>query len=119
MLRKRRNLMNRSGKGAFQLGKYPTNTGGNYEKNAFGSYLAKVYAFPDLTDKDHSMSKPAIAEYSYSGNQSAPELNYYWNTFDGSMSIQVANLGTMSSRPTPTRWISPLRTPRTAPTLSP
>lgn len=61
---------------------------------AFGSYLAKVYAFPDLTDKDHSMSKPAIAEYSYSGNQSAPELNYYWNTFDGSMSIQVANLGT-------------------------
>ena len=61
---------------------------------AFGSYLAKVYAFPDLTDKDHSMSKPATAEYSYSGNQSAPELNYYWNTFDGSMSIQVANLGT-------------------------
>lgn len=61
---------------------------------AFGSYLAKVYAFPDLTDKDHSMSKPAIAEYSYSGNQSAPELNYYWNTFDGSMSIQVANLRT-------------------------
>ena len=46
------------------------------------------------TDKDHSMSKPAIAEYSYSGNQSAPELNYYWNTFDGSMSIQVANLRT-------------------------
>ena len=61
---------------------------------AFGSYLAKVYAFPDLTDKDHSMSKPATAEYSYSGNQSAPELNYYWNTFDGNMSIQVANLGT-------------------------
>ena len=29
---------------------------------AFGSYLAKVYAFPDLTDKDHSMSKPATAE---------------------------------------------------------
>ena len=61
---------------------------------AFGSYLAKVYAFPDLTDKDYSMSKPATAEYSYSGNQSAPELNYYWNTFDGNMSIQVANLGT-------------------------
>lgn len=40
------------------------------------------------------MSKPATAEYSYNGNQSAPELNYYWNTFDGSMSIQVANLGT-------------------------
>ena len=40
------------------------------------------------------MSKPATAEYSYSGNQSAPELNYYWNTFESSMSIQVANLGT-------------------------
>lgn len=59
---------------------------------AFGSYLAKVYAFPDLTDKEHSMSKAATAEYSYRGNQSAPELNYYWNTFDGMMGIQVANL---------------------------
>lgn len=59
---------------------------------AFGSYLAKVYAFPDLTDKEHSMSKAATAEYSCSGNQSAPELNYYWNTFDGTMGIQVANL---------------------------
>lgn len=59
---------------------------------AFGSYLAKVYAFPDLTDKEHSMSKGATAEYSCSGNQSAPELNYYWNTFDGTMGIQVANL---------------------------
>ena len=83
---------------------------------AFGSYLAKVYAFPDLTDKDHSMSKPATAEYSYSGNQSAPELNYYWNTFDVS---RWPTSAPMSSRPTPTRWISPLRTPRTAPTLSP
>lgn len=60
---------------------------------AFGSYLAKVYAFPDLTDDDYSMSKAATAEYSYSGYQSAPQLDYYWNTFDGTMSIQIANLG--------------------------
>ncbi len=60
---------------------------------AFGEYLAKVYAFPDLTDSEHSMSTAATCSYTYSGSQSAPELSYYWNTFDGTMGVQVANMG--------------------------
>jgi len=59
---------------------------------AFGEYLAKVYAFPDLTDAEHAMSAAATASYTYSGSQSAPELSYYWNTFDGTMGVQVANM---------------------------
>ncbi len=60
---------------------------------AFGEYLVKVYAFPDLTDAEHAMSTAATASYTYSGSQSAPELSYYWNTFDGTMGVQVANMG--------------------------
>ena len=61
---------------------------------AFGDYLVKVYAFPDLTDDTYRMSTAATAEYVYTGNQGAPEINYYWNTFDGTMGVQVANLNT-------------------------
>lgn len=59
---------------------------------AFGEYLAKVYAFPDLTDAEHAMSTAATASYTYSGRQSAPELSYYWNTFEGTMGVEVSNM---------------------------
>lgn len=61
---------------------------------AYGEYLVKVYAFPDLTDSAHTMSTAATDPYSYSGPQSAPEIYYYWNSFDGTMGIQVANIDT-------------------------
>lgn len=60
---------------------------------AFGEYLAKVFAFPDLTDSEHAMSTAATASYTCTGSQSAPELSYYWNTFAGTMGVQVANMG--------------------------
>jgi hypothetical protein len=60
----------------------------------FGSYLVKVFAFPKLTDSDHTMSSAATASYSYSGDLSAPEINYFWNPFDGTMGVQVGNLDT-------------------------
>lgn len=59
---------------------------------AYGEYLVKVFAFPDLTDKAYEMSSAATATYTYKGNQSAPQLSYYWNTFDGTMGVQVANM---------------------------
>ncbi len=59
---------------------------------AFGKYLVKAYAFPDLTDTKLSMSKAISADYSYSGNLSDPKLAYYWNTFDNTMGVQVSNL---------------------------
>ena len=62
-------------------------------------YYLLYFCDPTATGDDDSYiytSGPINANSSntYSGNQSAPELNYYWNTFDGNMSIQVANLGT-------------------------
>lgn len=77
----------------------PSNGTGSYSGRcadefnyAFGEYLVKVYAFPDLTDAEHAMSTAATASYTYSGEQSTPELSYYWNTFDGTMGVQVANM---------------------------
>lgn len=61
---------------------------------AYGEYLAKVFAFPDLTSAEHSMSTSAATSYTYSGPQSAPEIHYYWNTFDGTMGVQIANIDT-------------------------
>lgn len=59
---------------------------------AYGEYLVKVFAFPDITSEDYSMSTAASASYTYSGKQNAPKIAYYWNTFDGTMGVQVANL---------------------------
>ncbi len=59
---------------------------------AFGDYLVKVYAFPDLTDDRYEMSTAAMANYSYSGEQSAPQIAYYWDTFTGTMGVQISNM---------------------------
>ena len=61
---------------------------------AFGKYLVKVFAFPKLTDTEFKMSSAATSEFEYKGNQSAPQIGYYWNTFEGTMGVQVMNLGT-------------------------
>ena len=58
---------------------------------AFGDYLVKVLAFPQLGDSTHSASEPATAEYTFSGYQSAPQLAYFWNTFDGTLEFQLTN----------------------------
>lgn len=60
---------------------------------AYGDYLVKVYAFPDLTDDTHSMSTAATANYVYSGTQSAPQLYYCWDVFSNVMGVQVGNMG--------------------------
>lgn len=59
---------------------------------AFGDYLVKVYAFPDLTDDRYEMSTAALANYSYSGEQSAPQIAYYWDAFTGTMGVQISNM---------------------------
>ena len=61
---------------------------------AFGKYLVKVFAFPNLTDSEYRMSSAAMSEYEYKGQQSAPQIGYYWNTFEGTMGVQVMNLST-------------------------
>lgn len=58
---------------------------------AYGGYLAKVFAFPSA-ESDRVRSAAATADYYYEGEQSAPELYYLWNTFDGTLGLQVANM---------------------------
>lgn len=59
----------------------------------YGQYLVKVFAFPNLNDSAHSMSTAATASYSLSGAQDAPAIDYLWNTFDGTVDLQVSNIG--------------------------
>ena len=61
---------------------------------AFGEYLVKVFAFPDLTDNSRTMSSSASVGFTYTGEQSAPELSYYWNTFSGAMGVEISNMST-------------------------
>ncbi len=58
----------------------------------YGEYLVKVFAFPSISDSEHSMSTAATGTYTYTGEQSAPELYYYWNTFEETMGVQIANM---------------------------
>ncbi len=61
---------------------------------AYGEYLVKVLAFPELTSEEYTMSSAATATYTYTGEQSAPEIGYYWDTFNDLMTVQVINMGT-------------------------
>ncbi|MEQ2442503.1 hypothetical protein WMO64_03365 [Pseudoflavonifractor sp. CLA-AP-H29] len=58
----------------------------------YGEYLVKVFAFPSLNDSAHAMSTAATATYSFSGAQDAPVVDYLWNTFDGTVDVQVSNI---------------------------
>lgn len=72
-------------------GVYAGNTSELFQYS-YGEYLVKVFAFPDLTDTEHTMSTAAVDTYRYGGELRAPELYYYWNTFDQTMGVQVANM---------------------------
>lgn len=58
----------------------------------YGEYLVKVFAFPNLNDSQHTMSTASTASYSYSGAQDAPVIDYLWNTFDGTIDVQLTNI---------------------------
>lgn len=58
----------------------------------YGQYLVKVFAFPNLNDSEHSMSTAATASFSSSGAQDAPVVDYLWNTFEGTIDIQISNI---------------------------
>ncbi|HJG87420.1 hypothetical protein [Pseudoflavonifractor capillosus] len=60
----------------------------------YGEYLVKVFAFPSLNDSAHAMSTAATASYSFSGAQDAPVVDYLWNTFDGTVDVQLSNIDT-------------------------
>ncbi|MBD5084854.1 MAG: hypothetical protein HDT33_07280 [Clostridiales bacterium] len=58
----------------------------------YGEYLVKVFAFPNMNDTQHSMSTAATADFSCSGAQDAPVIDYLWNTFEQTVDIQLTNI---------------------------
>lgn len=61
---------------------------------AYGEYLVKVFAFPELTDDARSRSAGAAAEYVKTGAQADPELDYFWDTNTGALELVLTNVGT-------------------------
>lgn len=59
---------------------------------AYGSYLVKVFAFPELGDSEHAMSSAATAEYTVSGSLESPQISYFWNTFENTLDLQLTNV---------------------------
>lgn len=59
---------------------------------AYGAYLVKVFALPDLTDTTYSMSSAAAVEYTLTGAQSDPEIDYFWNAIDSELEVVLTNV---------------------------
>lgn len=59
----------------------------------YGEFLVKVFAFPELTDATLSMSAAATADYVFTGAQSDPVLDYFWNTNDATLELVLTNVG--------------------------
>ena len=58
----------------------------------YGSYLVKVFAFPELGDSEYAMSSAASTEYALSGVLEEPQIAYFWNTFDNTLDMQLDNI---------------------------
>ena len=58
----------------------------------YGEFLVKVFAFPELTDTTLSMSSAATADYVFTGTQSDPVLDYFWNTNDSTLELVLTNV---------------------------
>lgn len=61
---------------------------------AYGEYLVKVFAFPELTDSTRVHSSGVSAEYTYSGEQAEPVIDYFWDTNNGSLEVVLTNVDT-------------------------
>lgn len=59
---------------------------------AYDEYLAKVVAFPKLTDEEHVKSSAATCSYTFSGEQSIPQICYMWDIFSQTFSMQITNI---------------------------
>lgn len=60
-------------------------------KAPYGEYQARVLAVPALNDSSHSMSQAVSTAYTQVGAQSAPALEYFWDPFVNTMTVQLAN----------------------------
>lgn len=57
----------------------------------YGEYQVRAVAFPASGDTSHRMSAAATADYTAVGPQSMPRMEYFWDPFVGTLSLQLAN----------------------------
>jgi len=62
--------------------------------SAYGEYLVKAFAFPDMTDSTYQMSTAATVNYTKTGAQDAPVIDYFWNTNDSTLEVVLTNVDT-------------------------
>lgn len=72
-------------------------------KAPYGEYQVRVLAVPALGDNSHSMSKAVSVAYTQVGTQSAPAMEYFWDPFTNTMTLQLANVGTYANEAYPDR----------------
>ena len=60
-------------------------------KAPYGEYQVRVLAVPALSDSSHSMSQAVSTAYTQVGAQSAPALEYLWDPFVNTLTLQLAN----------------------------
>lgn len=70
---------------------------------AYGEYLARVVACPQLGDQERSMSAWVSTPFTAAGPQEQPEFEYFWDPFINTLSLQLSNISAYTYEAYPER----------------
>lgn len=70
---------------------------------AYGDYLVKVFAYPALDSDGFTASAAATDQLVVTGAQDAPVIDYFWNTFESTVELQLTNVDTYTYQAYPDR----------------
>ena len=72
---------------------------GTYTGNVFemftipyGEYLVKCFAYPEIGDEDLTKSAAEVAELGVYGELADPQIEYFWDIFTQTLSLQLGNI---------------------------
>lgn len=60
----------------------------------YGEYLVKCFAYPEIGDEENAKSAAEVATLTVTGDLEDPQVEYFWNIFDGTLTLQIANMTT-------------------------
>ncbi len=59
----------------------------------YGDYRIEVVAYPEVTDEVYRKSEAASCEYLLTGTVAEPAYAYLWDSFSGTLSVQMTSIG--------------------------
>ena len=62
----------------------------------YGKYLVKCFAYPEIGDDTHSRSAATTATLTVTGELLEPQVEYFWNCYDNTLTLQLANTASYS-----------------------